>query len=310
MILIPLTHGSDCTGVMQTVCTRLTWSGGRNPFLVTPDCSTFEPWNSDQVSVTMPNGHLDRSPTVERYYSAWQVHVVALLRQHRNDHVQLRFQRRSDSEQNTAADTERIRSLRGMAIGFDAMELFRFADQVAIGEAFDGVSPGEEPSEAAHSTLRTVRAKWARRALAMSGLDEPALFKFLGELISLIIEYRGRERISLAEDAEEYVRDAEELAGLAFGHDWDSFLAAADRHSGPGLAAQFRRLDPLEAAASDARWNLNTVLGREPIAGFISSRDNLGNVAEEIVDFLPRTRPLGSRVQPPALLLYDQRPAA
>ena len=258
---------------------------GKNPLLVTPDCSIFEPWATHPVSVTMPDGNVVRQPTVERYYAPWQVHVVELLRRNRYYYIHPQFWRRLDPGNYIPTNTERIQSLRGMAIGFDALELFRFADQVALRDAFDGVSIGEEFSEAAQSTIHTVRARWARRALDMAGLEEPALFQFLGQLARLITEYRGGERISLAVDLEEYLRDAEELAGLAFGHDWDSFLAAADRHSGPGLAAQLRQLDPLEAAASDARWNLNTVLGREPIAGFISSRDNLGNVAEEIVDF-------------------------
>ena len=258
---------------------------GKNPLLVTPDCSTFEPWATRRVSVTMSDGNVVRQPTVERYYAPWQVHVVELLRRNRYYYIHPQFWRRLDPGNYIPTDTEWIQSLRGMAIGFDALGLFRFADQVALRDAFDGVSIGEEFSEAAQSTLHTVRARWARRALDMAGLEEPALFQFLGKLARLITEYRRGERISLAVDLEEYLRDAEELAGLAFGYDWDSFFAAADRHSGRGLAAQLRQLDPLEAAASDARWNLNTVLGREPIAGFISSRDNLGNVAEEIVDF-------------------------
>ncbi len=233
----------------------------------------------------MPDGNIVQEPTVDRYYAPWQVHAVELLRQNRYYYTHSQFWQHLDTSHYIPTDTERIRSLRGMAIGFDALELIRFADQASYRDAFNGLSSGQELSDAAYSRLKSVRAKRARRALAMSGLEEPALFSFLGELIRLITKYRRNERISLAEDADEYLRDAENLAGLAFSYDWDSFLAAADRHVGRGLVAELKRHDPVEVAASEARRSLNVVLGRDPVTRVISSRDDLGDVAEEIVGF-------------------------
>ncbi len=58
----------------------------------------------------------------------------------------------------------------------------------------------------------------------MSGVDEPGLFNFIGELVVLIEDYRRAERRASAEDAEHYLLDAQALAGAAFRHDWEGFL--------------------------------------------------------------------------------------
>ncbi len=263
---------------------------GRNPFLVTPDCATFEPWDAGKVAVTGPDRKVRRHPAVERYYHPWQVHVLELLLRQKYYYVHSRFLRHLDpahelqSRYRLPDNTEEIRSLRGMAAGFDALERFLYADQAALNEAFDGMLSGESLSKPARDQLRTVLTDWAQRALEMSGVAEPAFFEFLGRLVGLINEYRADERIALAEDAEQYLLDAQALAGYAFGHDWDSFLASAERHRGPALVAGLRRLDPVDAAADDARENLRFMVGAEPLAS-IAGRGTLNSVPDEIVAF-------------------------
>ena len=117
-----------------------------NPLLVAPDCSKFQPWESDDtIAVPMPDGHTVRQPLVERYYAPWQVHIVEVLRQGKYYYKHSRFLRHIDPSHDLwkwhrlPADTEQIRSLRGMASGFDALECFRYAGQVAHDEAFAGI---------------------------------------------------------------------------------------------------------------------------------------------------------------------------
>ncbi len=263
---------------------------GRNPFLVTPDCATYEPWDAGRVPITEPDGTTRRHPRVERYYAPWQVHVLQSLVRAKYYYVHSRFLRHLDPAHvlhdwnRLPDDTEKIRTLGGMAAGFEALERFLYAVEVAVGEAFDAVPAGEALPRAARDRLDAVLSRWARRALEMSAVAEPAFFTFLRDLVGSISEYRHHERIALAEDAEQYLFDAQALARHAFGHDWDGLLAAAERHHGPTLATALRRLDPIEAAADDARKNLKFIVGTEPVES-IADRGILDSVPDDIVAF-------------------------
>ena len=255
---------------------------GRNSFLEIPDCSTFEEWGSDRVPAVMPDGRTVLTPTVERHYAPWQVHVVALLRQQKHHYVHSRFLRHLDPSHDLweryrlPEDAEQLRSLRGMAAGFDAVELFLYADEASRREAIDGVPAGER---------RVILGQRALRSLEASGMDEPTFFEFLGKLAELIHDYQSDERVALSEDAQEYLRDAQRLAGHAFGYDWEDFFAAAEKHGGSGLATALRRLDPVESAAHDAREVLRAILNEGPIAAIASDCGDLGDPAEDIVAF-------------------------
>ena len=100
--------------------------------------------------------------------------------------------------------------------------------------------------------------------------------------------YRDDERISLAEDAEEYLLDAQRLAGYAFGYDWDDFLAAAEEHVGSGLSAQLCWLDPVEVAVRDAKENLKAVLGQNPESAIADGCGDTDGIPDEIVQFCLR----------------------
>ena len=277
---------------MRTASIRSDAELDSNPLLVAPDCSNFQPWETnDTIAVPMPDGHTVRRPLVERFYAPWQVHIVEVLRQRKYYYDHSRFLRHIDPSHDLwewhhlPEDTEQIRSLRGMANGFDALERFRYADQVARNEAFDGVPAGESLSEAAQDQLRSVLTRWEQQALTVSGLDAPAFFEFLGKLALLISDYRYDERVALAEDAEEYLLDAQALARDAFTYDWKGFLAAAEAHTGEGAAAELRRLDPVETAAQAARGALKWTLEGDHLAPIVSGRKGHDGVPDDIVEF-------------------------
>ena len=262
-----------------------------NPLLLTPDCTTFEPWTADNKdTLTAPHGHTVQRGIVERYYSPWQVHVVELLRRRKYYYAHAGFLRHIDPSHDLwnwhrlPDNTEPIRSLRGMASGFEALERFLFADNVAFQEAFDGVE-GVTLPEPAQQRLDTTMTTWARQALEISGLDEKAFFGFLHELTRLIDDYRRDERMALAEDTEEYLLDAQRLTGHVFEYDWDGLLAAAEQHVGPGLSAQLRRLDPVENAVRDAKENLKAILGRNPVTTIANEYGDTDTIPDEIVQF-------------------------
>ena len=263
----------------------------RNSLLVTPRCATFEPWAADdKMSLTTPDGHTVRRGTVGRYYAPWQVHVVEWLRQRKYYYVHSRFLRHIDPSHHLwnwhrlPEETEEIRSLGGMASGFEALERYLYADQVALEEAFHGVDEETLPESALEELHATVRA-WSQRSLVVSGLDEPAFFWFLSKLILLVDDYRRDERIALGEDAEEYLLEAQRLARDAFEYDWDGLLAAAEEHVGPGLSSPLRRFDPVEAAADATQESLKAILGQEPVSAIAIDYDGIDNVPDEIVRF-------------------------
>ena len=265
---------------------------GHNPLLAAPDCLGFEPWEADEtVTVMTPDGHTMRRRRIERYYAPWQAHVVARLRQQKHYDVHSRFLRHIDPEHELweryrlPEDTEKIRSLRGMATGLDALERYRYADQVALSEAFEGVPAGKPLPEPDRDRLRAVLATWGRQALEMSGVDEAGLFKFISKLMVLMEDYRQDERIALAEDAEQYLLDAQALARDAFDYDWEGFLASSERHGGPWLSAELRRLDPMEAAAQEARENLRAILSQHPVAAIAAGYEGIDAVPGEIAEF-------------------------
>ncbi len=263
-----------------------------NPLLLTPDCSTFEPWDTDdRITLAAPDGNTERLTTVERHYSPWQVHVVEFLRQRKYYYAYSRFLRHIDpshdlwSWHRLPVDSEQTRSLRGMANGFEALERFLFADQTAFEDAFHGVDDGVPLSKLARDRLHATVTTWAGRSLEISGLDEPTFLRFLSELTGLIEDYRDGERIALAEDTEQYLFDAQRLAGYAFEYDWDGLLAAAEEHVGPGLSASLRRMDPVETAVQDAKGILTAILRQGHVAAIADEYGDADTTPDEIVQF-------------------------
>ena len=264
----------------------------RNPLLSTFEHSRFEPWNSDDaVDVAVSEGDTLRQSLVERYYAPWHVHVVARLRWNKYYYVHSGFMRHIEPSHQLwqwhrlPEDPGRIRSLRGMATGFEVLERFRYSDQIALNEAFDRTPAGKPLSDAAQRCLRATQARWARKALKMSGMDEAGLFAFLRELAALIDEYQRDERLALADDAEEYLRDALRLAMHAYSLDWREFLAVVQDRAGVGLAATLRRLDPVESAADAARRELTRAVEQPHLVAIVSKRGGPAGIADEVVEF-------------------------
>lgn len=263
-----------------------------NRFLEIPNCATFCPWDRDKVSVDLPGGDFISRNTVERYYAYWQVHVVELLRQPLYRYYErapfLRELPESHDFQKWYGlpdDTERFRTLNGMAVGYNMLTLYEVAKQAAYREAFLGIPRGQTLSESASNELQELLTQRAKRALRTSSVDETSFFNFVYELTQLIEEYRRRERIALAEDAEQDLREMTHLAYRLFGHDWDGILSAAERHVGENLANTLRWFDPIETTVREARHNLESILQGGIGARVSSNDDDLSDTPQEIIEF-------------------------
>lgn len=261
-----------------------------NSLLVIPDCTTFRPWDGARVAVTRADGRRMQRRRIERYYAAWQVHVVEMLRRRRYFERVPLLNALPESHDLRALyqppeDTDEIRTLRGMVVGYDALTLFGVAARIAVEEASSSFSTGHGLSEPANGELHTVLAHLARRALDFASVDEPAFFDFVGKLIELAHTYRADERITLADDTEQDIWEALNFAQFGFNHDWDGLLKASERHLGRHQAATLRRLDPVEAAAHDARENLARILADDLGPSLSSLSADESEIPREIVEF-------------------------
>lgn len=260
-----------------------------NSFLVVPDCTTFQPWDGDRVAVTRSDGRRRQRPRITRYYAAWQVHVVELLR--RRFYERARFLNTLSESHDLRElwqlleDTDEIRTLRGMAAGYEALTLFGLAARVAVGDAYSCVPAGHELSKSASSELQRVLAHRARRALDSTGVDESAFFDFVGKLTELARTYRAEERVTLADDTEQDLWDTVNFAYLGFNLNWDEFLTAAESYLGGHRAATLRRLDPVEAAAHEARENLASILAEDLGTSLSPLGGDEPDTPREIVEF-------------------------
>ena len=261
-----------------------------NPLLVIPDCTTFQPWSTDRVDVPNTDDHVWMVKTVERYYAAWQVHIVEQLRcssfYEREQFLrELPEAHRFRKIYRLPEKTANLRTLRGMAVGYDALTLFGVARRLARHEAFQSVPVGQSLSESASKELDNLLAQRTKRVLRISGVDEPALFRFVNRLTRMIHDYRDDERFALAEDTEQDLWATSWFAYYAFGLEWDGFLAAAENHVGKHLVDRLRRLDPIESTKLDARKNLEVILQDGAGATVSSDSHNHTDTAQAIVDF-------------------------
>lgn len=260
-----------------------------NSLLVVPDCTTYRPWDADTVSVTTTDGHDLKASTVERYYAAWQIHIVESLRRNGyykrapfvrelpKSHIYRQIYQLPDN-------TDNIRTLNGMAAGYDALTLYIFAANEAYHEKFTNIPSGQRLSKSEAAELHQLLVWRAQRALSTSGVDKPLFFEFVHKLTMLIQEYHRHERISLAESAEDDLWDAIELADYGFDYNWEEFLNAAHSYIDKNLATALRRLNPVESTAQEPQENLEHILS-DGIGASIPRTYDLQNTAEEIVEF-------------------------
>lgn len=261
---------------------------GRNPLLVKPECSTFEPWSANRVDVVLASGHTVKVPSVKRYYAYWQVHVVELLRsQGYYEHApflrELPDTSRLRKLYSIPADTGPVRTLRGLATGYEALTRFGVGYSSAVQEArapFNGV--GELPQAIQARLRETLRAR-ATRTLGLIGVDEPSFFGFVIELLRLMENYRSEERAALADDVERDIGLAQQLAHYAFGYDWEKLVGALERHGGQHWSRALSRLDAVDAAAEEARKNLNYVT--ESGVGIPLDPSESDSLPQQVVDF-------------------------
>ena len=256
---------------------------GRNPSLVTPDCTTFEAWGAHRVAVTMASGDTVQVPTVERYYAYWQVHAVDFLRRAKYYERAPLLRALPESSPlrdwyRLPVDSEPMRTLHGKAAGYEALTLFGVAYEATV-TALLASRHGDAPTEIDRDEFREGLRIRAQRILGQVSLDQSAFYDFVARLAELMQDYRRDERAALADDVERDLELAQQFAQYAFDHEWDDFIEATGAYWG----AVVRRLDPVDAAIHGASQSVEYIVSSG--LGVTATPKETGGLPQQIVDF-------------------------
>ena len=146
-----------------------------NPFLEIPVCDTFRPWDNDRILVDLPDRGSISPNTSSGIMLPGKFMLSELLRRRRyyerapflrelpESHKFQKLYRLPDN-------TKKIRTLRGMAVGYNSLTLYGFAEQAAYDDAFLDIPTGQLLPESTNNELTELLTQRARRALCVSGV--------------------------------------------------------------------------------------------------------------------------------------------
>ena len=181
---------------------------GGNSYLPRPESAGFRPWSEYRVDVPDGSGNSIKRPTVDHYYSFWQVHQLFLIQQYPDLYRNARLIARIPQEDSlrkhlpSAPKKELLVDFGGKRRSFDALSFWitvygreRVRTFAGVAEA-DGVRRLDVAQGTAH---RTKLVDWAGQVNKRFGLTPADLHGFLRQLIELLEEYERKERYKLAE---------------------------------------------------------------------------------------------------------------
>lgn len=201
---------------------------GTNPHLTQPDSATYRPWKEYTVSIPYGDGLSYSESSAIHYYSYWQVHQLALIKQFPElyeirwllEFVPLEERRRrgypEDRDMKPFVEFRKKRHL------FDALSFWLTMYARERERTF-----AEVPQTYGFKRLDLTTAAEYRRRLGEHAhvvterfdLDVPRLYGFLNQLLELSIDYERRERYKLADQLKRDILGVAHLVGCAEGHD-------------------------------------------------------------------------------------------
>ena len=180
----------------------------RNPHLIRPTKAGFRPWSDYTVAINDSRGNVINQPTVEHYYSYWQVHQLFHIQQYPDLYKNVQLIERIPKEdpmrryRPSAPANERLVDYDGMKYSFDALSYWATLYARERGRTFariaeiDGVRKLDDVQAATHKTkLVTLAGDVTDRFQ----LNRETLYNFLRRLIRLTEDYEDKERYKLAE---------------------------------------------------------------------------------------------------------------
>ena len=205
------TLGANCGDLSDTElihCFDRELEAGHNPYIMQPDSDQFRPWSDYLVTVQEIQGQEIKRPTVEHYYSYWQVHQLYWIQQHRdlyknaglielipeNDPLRRLFPR--------APTIGRLVGYDGRRNSFDALSFWitvygreRHRTFASIPKSH-GIQRLDDAQASAHIAQLKQLAEMVKQRFQFTRKD---LYQFLRQLIELLDDYRQKERYKLAD---------------------------------------------------------------------------------------------------------------
>lgn len=207
-------------------CFDRAMEAGDNLYLTRPGPTAFRPWSEYRVDVPYGSGNSIKRPTVDHYYSYWQVHQLFLIQQYPDLYKNARLIERIPQEDSlrkylpSAPNKEFLVDFGGKGRSFDALSFWITAYHRERARAFAGVAEvdGVRSLNAAQATAyRKKLSEWAARVNKRFGLTTADLYGFLRRLIELLEGYERKERYKLAEALKSDIFAWENLAMLTTG---------------------------------------------------------------------------------------------
>ncbi|MDE2940219.1 MAG: hypothetical protein OXR67_15085 [Chloroflexota bacterium] len=243
---------------------------GGNPHLIRPDTGNFRPWAEYRVPVRDRCGNERERPTVEHYYSYWQVHQLNLIQEYPHLFknawlVELLPEKVKEKYRLPHAPKgDLLVEFKGMGRHFDALSFWITAYRHERERAFSGVprSHGLQRLDDSQTTAYLKRLKKISTAVEERfGLTNRDLYQFLRDLIKLYQEYEEQERYKLAEALKWSVFSLEDLIESITGATREQIadelgsISRSDKKT-------FRHLDPIAKERDYAFELLKSVAAR------------------------------------------------
>ena len=199
---------------------------GDNPYLKRPVSAEFHPWSDYRVAVPDRCGNEITSPTVEHYYSYWQVHQLYWIQQYPDLYKNARLIQHipeDDPERRFrpwAPKNERLVEFDNKRHNFDALSFWATVYDRERSRTFAGIDETNgirRLNDAQADAYNTRLATLARNVTTRFQLTTEGLYGFLHKLIELMEDYERKERYKLVEVSKRDIFAWENLLMLTTG---------------------------------------------------------------------------------------------
>ncbi len=260
----------DLTDEELVHCFDREMDAGDNPHLMRPESAEFRPWSDYRVAVPDGRGNATKRPTVEHYYSYWQVHQLSLIQQFPDLYKNARLIERIPEDDPVriyrpwAPKNELLVEFDGKRRSFDALSFWvtvygRERSRIFAGiSEINGIRRLDDVQAAAYGTrLAALAGKITERFQ----LTPEGLYSFLRKLIELMRDYERKERYKLAEALKRDIFAWEDILMLTTGETRDDvaeelgkasiYHKQAFRHLDTATRERDYALDLLDSVSKD-----------------------------------------------------------
>ena len=216
----------DLTDEELVHCFDREMEAGDNPYLKRPASAEFRPWSDYSVLVPDRCENKITSPTVEHYYSYWQVHQLSWIQQYTDLYKNAWLIERIPEDDPVrrylprAPKNERLVEFDDKRDSFDALSFWvtvYYRERCRTFAGIDETNGIRRLDDAQADAYRMRLINLARNVTACFQLTPEGLYSFLRQLIELMEDYERKERYKLVEVSKRDIFAWENLLMLTTG---------------------------------------------------------------------------------------------